>query len=51
MARQEVFNVRNRPKYNFKKHQFVSFLDDPIGAFSQVPENVLHIEDIRGYIH
>ena len=26
-------------------------LDDPPSAFSQVPKNVLHIEDIRGYIH
>ena len=51
MAREEVFNVSNKPRYNFKKHPFVSLLDDPIGAFSQVLENVLHVEDIRGYIH
>ena len=51
MARQEVFNVSNRPRYNFKKHPFISFLDDPIGAFLQVPKNVLHIKDIRGYSH
>ena len=46
MERQEVFNVSNRPRYNFKKHQFVSLLDDPIGAFLQVPKNVLHAKDI-----
>ena len=51
MARQEVFNVSNRPRYNFKKHPFVSLLDDPIGAFSQVSKIVLYVEDIRGYIH
>ena len=51
MARQEVYNVSNRPRYNFKKHPFVSLLDDPIGAFLQVLENVLHVKDIRGYIH
>ena len=51
MARQEVYNVSNRPRYNFKKHPFVSLLDDPIGAFLWVPKNVLHVEDIRGYIH
>ena len=51
MARQEVYNVSNRPRYNFKKHSFVSFLEDPIGAFSQVLENVLHFKDIRRYIH
>ena len=26
-------------------------LDEPIVAFLQVPENVLHDKDIRGYIH
>ena len=26
-------------------------LDDLIGAFSKVPENVLHVEDIHSYIH
>ena len=26
-------------------------MDDPLGAFLQVPENVLHVEDIRSYIH
>ena len=51
MAREEVFNVSNRPRYNFKKHPFVSLLDDPIGAFFQVLKNVLHVKDIRGYIH
>ena len=26
-------------------------VDDPLGAFLCVLENVLHVEDIRGYIH
>ena len=26
-------------------------MDDPLGTFSQVLENVLHVEDIRHYIH
>ena len=51
MERQEVFNISDRPRYNFKKHPFVSLLSDPIGAFLQVPKNVLHVEDIRSYIH
>ena len=51
MERKEVFNVNNRPRYNFKKYPFVSLLDDPIGEFLQVLENVLHVEDIRSYIH
>ena len=46
-----MFNVSNRPRNYFKKHSFVSLLDDPIGAFSQILENVLHVKDIRGYIH
>ena len=51
MERQEVYNVSSRPRYNFKRHPFISFLDDPIGAFLQVLKNVLHVEDIRSYIH
>ncbi|WP_233354903.1 hypothetical protein, partial [Vibrio cholerae] len=47
MATQGVFNISDRPRYNVKKHPFVSLLDDPIGAFLQVPKNVLHVEDIR----
>ena len=35
----------------FKKHPFISFLDDLIGAFLQVTKNVLHVEDIHSYIH
>ena len=26
-------------------------VDDPLGTFSRVSENVLHVEDIRRYIH
>ena len=46
-----MFNVNDQPRYNFKRHPYVSLLDDPLRAFSQVLENVLHVEDIRGYIH
>lgn len=35
----------------FKKHSFISQVDDPLGEFSRVLENVLHVEDIRSYIH
>ena len=51
MATQEVFDISDRPRYTFKKNPFVSLLDKPTGAYSQVPKNVLHFEDIRGYIH
>ena len=48
METQEVFDIYNRPRYTFKK--LVSLLD-PVGAFLQVLKNVLHVEDIRSYIH
>ena len=51
MERQEVYNVSYRPRYNFKKHPFVSLLDDPIGAFLHVSKKILHVKDIRGYVH
>ena len=46
-----MHDVCDKPRYEFKKHPFISVLDDPIGTFSQVLENVLHVEDIRNYIH
>ena len=46
-----MFDISDRPRYTFKKHPFVSLLDDYIGAFLQVPKNVLHVKDIRSYIH
>ena len=51
MASQRVYDVSDKARYEFKKHPFVSLLDDPVGAFSQVLKNVLHVEDIRSYIH
>ena len=50
MATQEVFDISDRVSYTFKKHPFVSLLDDPARAFLQVPKNVLHVKDIRSYI-
>ena len=46
MVSQEMYDVSDRPRYTLKKNPFVSLLDDPLGAFLQVPKNVLHIEDI-----
>ena len=51
METQEVFDISDRPRYNFKKHPFISLLDDPIGTFLQVLENFLHVKDIRSYIY
>ena len=46
-----IINVSKRLRYVFKKHMFTSQFDDPLGVFLQVPENILHIEDIRSHIH
>lgn len=43
-------DVNQRPRYVFKRNPFISQVYDPFGAFSQVPENVLHVEDIKSYI-
>ena len=51
MVSQRVYDVSDKTMYEFKKHLFVSLLDDPIGTFFQAPKNVLHVEDIRNYIH
>ena len=51
MGSQEDYDVSERPRYTFKKHPFVSLLDDLLGAFLHVLKNVLHVEDIRSYIH
>ena len=34
-----------------RSNPFISQRDDPLGAFSQVLESVLNVEDIRSYIH
>lgn len=36
---------------NFKNHPFISMEDDHESVFSSVPYGVLHIEDIRVYMH
>lgn len=51
MVGQLVCDVSDRPRYKFKKHLFVSLIDDLLGVFSQIPQNVLHVEDIKRYIH
>ena len=51
MYSQNVCDVSDRPWYVFKKHLFVSLLEDPLGAFLQVLENVLQVEVVKSYIH
>lgn len=46
MASQKIFDVIEILRYKFKKHPFVSLVDDPLGTFSQIPQNVLHTEDV-----
>ena len=51
MARQELFSINDQPRYNFKSYPYISLLDDPLGMFRKVLENMLHVEDKTGYIH
>ena len=51
MVSQGVFSISDRSRYNFKSYPFISLVDDPVGAFSCIPDNILHVEDICGYIH
>ena len=51
MESKEVHDVSHRTRYVFKKHPFVSFLNNPIDAFSKVLDNVLHVKNIHSYIH
>lgn len=46
-----VIEIKDRARPIFKKRPFKSTEDDSEGAFSLVPYNILHNEDIRAYIH
>lgn len=46
-----VVEIKDRARLVFKKHSFKSIKDDLEGAFSLVPYNILHNEDIWAYIH
>lgn len=46
-----VFKLTDRIRPQFKKHPYKSNEDDPNGAFSSVLYGVLHVENIRAYIH
>ena len=51
MASKTVYDISERLRYKFKKHPFVYLVDDLLGAFSQISQNVLYVEDVRSYIH
>ena len=44
-------NMKERPRYQFKKYPFIYMGDDVMGEFCQMLQGVLHVEDIREYIH
>ena len=46
-----VSDVSEMPRYVFKKHPFISKVDDPLGEFLQILKNVIHVEDASSYIH
>lgn len=42
-----VVDIKDKARPIFKKHPFQLVEDDPEGAFSSVPYNILHNKDIR----
>lgn len=46
-----MYDVNEMTRYKFKRHPYKSMKEDPEGALSQTPHGVLHVEDIRAYIH
>lgn len=46
-----LVDVTVRPHPEFKRHPFKSIETDPVRAPSGVPYGVLHVEDVRSYIH
>jgi len=51
MATLNVVKIIDRPRPKFKKHPYKSLEVDPLGAFSSILHGVLHVEDVRAYIH
>lgn len=46
-----VVEVSERERLQFKNNPFKSIEDDPNGAFASMPHGVLHVDDVRDYIH
>lgn len=46
-----VVEVTNRARPKFKKHPYKLMEDDLNGSFSSILYGMLHVEDIREYIH
>jgi len=51
MATPLVVDITERLQPKFKKHPHKSVEVNPLGTLSDVPHGVLHVEDIRAYIH
>lgn len=46
-----VVEVKDKNRLVLKKHPYKSMVDDPIGAFFSIPHGVMHVDDVRAYIH
>lgn len=46
-----VVEISEQERPQFKIHPFKYIEDDPNGFFSFVPYRVLHVDDVRAYIH
>jgi len=46
-----IIKIGKMPHPKFEKQFFKSLENDPLGAFSITPHGVLHMEEVRAYIH
>ena len=46
-----ICDVSERPRHKFKKNLYKFIKDDLYNALSTVPYGVLHVENVRAYIH
>jgi hypothetical protein len=51
MATTLVVDIEDRPHPKFKWNPFKFVEVEPLGAFSFVPHGVLHVEEIKFYVH
>lgn len=46
-----LHGIMEKPRYKFKKSSIANLEDDLAGAFLQIPNEALIVEDVRSYIH
>ena len=46
-----LHDIMEKPRYKIKRNSIVNLEDDSKGAFSQIPNGVVIVEDVRSYMH